>query len=43
MRANGGGECVFLQGAAGNVLPRVAFTAEEDEARASGAGWRWPR
>jgi neutral ceramidase len=27
-----GGECVFFQGAAGNVLPRVAFTEDELEA-----------
>ena len=27
-----GGECVFLQGAGGNVLPRVAFTTDEREA-----------
>ena len=27
-----GGECVFFQGAAGNVLPLVCFTDSEDEA-----------
>jgi hypothetical protein len=27
-----GGECVFFQGAAGNVLPRIAFTESESEA-----------
>jgi hypothetical protein len=27
-----GGECVFFQGAAGNVLPRACFTDSEDEA-----------
>lgn len=26
-----GGECVFFQGAAGNVLPRVCFTESEEE------------
>lgn len=26
-----GGECVFFQGAGGNVLPRVAFTESEEE------------
>ena len=33
-----GGECVFLQSAGGNVLPRVAFTDDEREAEAM--GWR---
>jgi hypothetical protein len=33
-----GGECVFLQGAGGNVLPRVAFCPDEDEARRLGRG-----
>jgi neutral ceramidase len=32
VRSVTGAECVFLQGAAGNVLPRVAFTADEQEA-----------
>ncbi len=36
VRANGGGESVFLQGAAGNVLPRVAFTSDEREAERVG-------
>ena len=36
VRAVTGGECVFLQGAAGNVLPRVAFLTTEDEARRVG-------
>ena len=31
-----GGECVFLQGAAGNVLPRMSFLESEDEARRFG-------
>lgn len=31
-----GGECVFLQGAAGNILPRVAFAPSLDPARAMG-------
>ena len=31
-----GGECVFLQGAGGNVLPRLAFCPSEDEARRLG-------
>ena len=31
-----GGECVFFQGAGGNVLPRFAFTDDEDEARRMG-------
>ena len=31
-----GGECVFFQGAAGNVLPRVSFTEDEVEARRMG-------
>jgi hypothetical protein len=30
------GECVFLQGAGGNVLPLVSFTPGEDEARRMG-------
>ncbi len=32
MRRMVGGECVFLQGAAGNVLPRSSFCADEGEA-----------
>lgn len=32
-----GGECVFLQAAGGNVLPRVAFTEDEQEAERMGA------
>ena len=32
VRAVTGGECVFFQGAAGNVLPRFAFTDNEEEA-----------
>jgi hypothetical protein len=31
-----GGECLFLQGAAGNVLPRVAFAADLGPSRALG-------
>jgi neutral ceramidase len=31
-----GGECVFFQGAAGNVLPRISFTEDEHEARRMG-------
>ena len=31
-----GGEAVFFQGAGGNVLPRFAFTKNEDEARRMG-------
>ncbi|HLI15629.1 MAG TPA: hypothetical protein VKV23_06215 [Acidimicrobiales bacterium] len=31
-----GGECVFLQAAGGNVLPRVAFTDDEREAERMG-------
>ena len=30
------GECVFFQGAGGNVLPRFSFTTTEDEARRLG-------
>ncbi|HVW18863.1 MAG TPA: hypothetical protein VHB30_11500 [Solirubrobacteraceae bacterium] len=33
-----GGECVYFQAAAGNVLPRVAFTDSEDEAIRIGQG-----
>jgi hypothetical protein len=36
MRRRFGGECVFLQGAAGNVLPRVSFGPDEGEARLMG-------
>jgi hypothetical protein len=36
VRAWTGGECVFLQGAGGNVLPRVAFSAELGPSRALG-------
>jgi len=36
VRAWTGGECVFLQGAAGNVLPRVAFAPTVEPARAMG-------
>ena len=36
IRRNGGGDCVFLQGAGGNVLPRVAFTTDEREAERVG-------
>jgi neutral ceramidase len=31
-----GGECVFFQGAAGNVLPRVSFVEDESEAMRMG-------
>jgi neutral ceramidase len=31
LRAWTGGECVFFQGAAGNVLPRVSFVEDESE------------
>ena len=36
VRRNVGGEVVFLQGAGGNALPKVAFTEDEDEAEAMG-------
>src|SRR5207245_8090155 len=31
-----GGECLFFQGAAGNVLPRVSFVEDESEAERMG-------
>lgn len=37
IRRNSGGEAVFLQGAGGNVLPKVAFTDDESEAEYMGA------
>lgn len=36
VRAWTGGECVFLQGAGGNVLPRVAFSSDLGPSRALG-------
>ncbi len=36
IRSNTGGEAVFLQGAGGNVLPKVAFTDDEEEAKYMG-------
>ena len=36
VRRSTGGEVVFLQGAGGNVLPRVAFTDDEREAETMG-------
>lgn len=36
VRSVTGGECVFFQGAGGNVLPKFAFTDTEDEARRMG-------
>lgn len=36
VRSVSGGECVFFQGAGGNVLPKFAFTDTEDEARRMG-------
>ena len=36
VRAVSGGECIFFQGAGGNVLPKFAFTDTEDEARRMG-------
>jgi hypothetical protein len=36
IRRNTGGEAVFLQGAGGNVLPKVAFCDSEDEAELMG-------
>ncbi len=36
VRAATGGECVFFQGAGGNVLPRFAFTDDESEAERMG-------
>ena len=36
VRAVAGGECIFFQGAGGNVLPKFAFTDTEDEARRMG-------
>jgi hypothetical protein len=36
VRAWTGGECVFLQGTGGNVLPRVAFTTDDGEAHRMG-------
>src|SRR3954447_5927794 len=37
VRSVTGGEAVFLQGAGGNVLPKVAFTDDEREAEAMGS------
>ena len=36
VRAVTGGECIFFQGAAGNVLPKFAFTDDEEEAARMG-------
>jgi neutral ceramidase len=36
VRSVSGGECIFFQGAGGNVLPKFAFTDTEDEARRMG-------
>jgi hypothetical protein len=36
LRAWTGGECLFFQGAAGNVLPRVSFVEDESEAEHMG-------
>jgi neutral ceramidase len=36
VRGATGGECIYFQGAAGNVLPKFAFTDSEDEARRMG-------
>ena len=36
VRTVSGGECVFFQGAGGNVLPKFAFTDTEEEARRMG-------
>jgi hypothetical protein len=36
VRAVTGGECVYFQGAGGNVLPKFAFTDTEDEAHRMG-------
>jgi neutral ceramidase len=36
VRAWTGGECVFFQGAAGNVLPRISFVEDEREAERMG-------
>ena len=36
VRAVSGGECIFFQGAGGNVLPKFAFT--DSEARRTGWG-----
>ena len=36
VRTVSGGECIFFQGAGGNVLPKFAFTDSEDEARRMG-------
>jgi hypothetical protein len=36
IRSATGGECLFVQAAGGNVLPRVAFTADEREAERMG-------
>lgn len=36
LRAWTGGECLFFQGAAGNVLPRVSFVEDEREAERMG-------
>ena len=35
-----GGECVYFQGAGGNVLPRFSFNTNEDEARRMGTSPR---